>query len=161
MFSNISRRKPSWLPYPHPHHSHQQPKPSQPGQRHTPQMHAGHSMPRSPLIPPTPNHPHLFAVLCHMAIADTLQRLSKLPRAHGFFADYSDTFRTHADDNTTCPCGEVLNISPVRHSLEHVLFRCPLHFTPRARHLGGYSSLRALLSSEDGGHRLVKFLHYT
>ena len=35
------------------------------------------------------------------------------------------------------------------------------HSTPCACHLGGYSSLRTLLSLEDGGHRLVKFLHYT
>ena len=85
----------------------------------------------------------------------------QIATGHGFFADYSDSFRAQADDNTTCPCGEVFNIRPVRHSLEHVLFRCPLHSNPRARHLGGYSSLRTLLSSEDGGHRLVKFLHYT
>ena len=108
-----------------------------------------------PSLPPTTPFALAHGNRCYSSAA------FQIATGHGFFADCSDTFRAHADDNTACPCGEALYIRPVRHSLQHVLFWCPLHSTPRARHLGGYSSLRALLSSEDGGHRLVKFLHYT
>lgn len=37
----------------------------------------------------------------------------QIATGYGFFADYSDTFRAYANDNTTCPYGEVLIIRPV------------------------------------------------
>ena len=114
--------------------------------------------------PPNPTHPQpppfIRSTLSH-GNCQYSSAAFQIATGHGFFANYSDTFCAHAEDSTTCPCGEVLNINLVWHSPEHVLFRCPLHSTPHVCHLRGYSSLYTLLSSEDSGHRLVKFLHYT
>ena len=91
--------------------------------------------------------------------------ICQLCTGHCFDANYSDTFRSGADDNTTCPCSHIPrrpNHLPRRrirrHTKEHVVFHCLKTATPRDRHLRGIGSFRTIFQSQDLTSRLCNFL---
>jgi hypothetical protein len=81
---------------------------------------------------------------------------------HCFDADYSDCFRSGANDTTECPC----NLThpphphdiPRRHTRHHIIFHCPLAAPACLHHLSGASSLPTILHLETATAALCRFL---
>jgi hypothetical protein len=91
--------------------------------------------------------------------------ICQLCTGHCFDTNYSDTFRSGADDNTTCPCSHVSrrpNHLPRRrirrHTKEHIVFHCLKTAALRDRHLWGIGSFRTIFQSQDLTSRLCDFL---
>jgi len=78
----------------------------------------------------------------------------QLITGHSFQADYSDRFRTRANDNTICPrCTG-------RYTTRHVLLHCRPLASIRTRTIASYSLTR-LFRSTHGAKKLIHFLHAT
>jgi hypothetical protein len=91
--------------------------------------------------------------------------ISQLCTGHCFDASYSETFRTGANNNTTCPCSHIPrrpNHLPCRrihqHTKEHVIFHCLKTAALRDRLLYGLGSLRTIFQLQDLTSRLCNFL---
>ena len=74
---------------------------------------------------------------------------------HTFHGWYSTRFHQGADDETHCHCPR----GPP-HSAKHILTECPL-FTHHRRLFFSNHSYQWIFSTEQGGHALTQFLHYT
>jgi Reverse transcriptase (RNA-dependent DNA polymerase) len=81
----------------------------------------------------------------------------QLATHHAFHADYSSSFRPTAGDNTSCLHCHALWTMP------HVLFECDTFWEPRGLILDPihHNTIHHLFSSNNGGRRLVEFLHAT
>jgi hypothetical protein len=81
----------------------------------------------------------------------------QLATHHAFHADYSNSFRPTAGDNTSCPhCDAPWTMS-------HVLFDCDAFWEARGLILDPiyHNTTHHLFSSANGGRCLVEFLHAT
>ena len=74
---------------------------------------------------------------------------------HAFHSWYSTRFCQGADNETRCHCP----MGPP-HSAKHILTECPL-FTYHCCLFFGNHSYQWIFSTEQGGHALTQFLHYT
>jgi hypothetical protein len=91
--------------------------------------------------------------------------ICQLCTGHCFDANYSDTFRTSTNDNTTCPCSHIprrSNHLPRHrihwHTKEHVIFHCLKTTTLRNHLLHSLGSLHTIFQSQDLTSRLCDFL---
>jgi hypothetical protein len=91
--------------------------------------------------------------------------ICQLCTGHCFDANYSDTFRTGADDNTICPCSHTprrpnhLPHCRIRqHTKEHVIFHCLKTTALHDCHLRGIGSLRTIFQSQNLTLCLCNFL---
>jgi len=96
---------------------------------------------------------HLTSLICQLCTG------------HCFDANYSDTFRSGANDNTTCPCSHIPrcpNHLPhrriCRHTKEHIIFHCIKTAALHDHLLHGLGSLRIIFQSQDLMSCLCDFL---
>jgi hypothetical protein len=91
--------------------------------------------------------------------------ICQLCTGHCFDANYSNTFHTSANNNTTCPCSHIPrcpNHLPRRHirrhTKEHIIFHCLKTTTLCDCLLHGLESLRTVFQSQDLTSHLCDFL---
>jgi hypothetical protein len=96
---------------------------------------------------------HLTSLICQLCTG------------HCFDANYSDTFRSGANDNTTCPCSHIprhpnhLPRCHIRqHTKEHIIFHCIKTATLHDRLLHSLGSLHTIFQSQDLTSHLCDFL---
>ena len=131
--------------------------------------HAACTPPRNATLPPA-----IRAAAKHdnRLVSSTIIRFAT---GYCFDADYSDRFRTGADNPTLCPCsegdhpppssqegpqnGHPRHIPPQRHTRRHVILRCPIPTLHRTRYISALvTSVAHILRSEDHTCLLCSFL---
>ena len=105
--------------------------------------------------------PFIISVLKHASRRYFTTCLQLLFR-HAFIADYSNTIRSEAGDNTDCPCGSELPRPRPEFTLHHALLSCPNTAEHRASFLAfGSNPIPLLFSTEKGGAALCSYIHNT
>src|SRR6267154_2192366 len=119
--------------------------------------------------PPTAPANHLTAPPAIQAAISANSRLLtstifRLATGHCFDATYSTRFQPHADDHLICPCEFIPHPNPnirprqIRHTKEHVLFRCLATRHHRQSHLATPHSLTSIFDSVEATSQLCAFL---
>ena len=116
-----------------------------------PSWHVG-SPPSSPTLP---NFVRGFLSTGNCLYSSTCFRIAA---GHAFCSEYSEVFRTNANDELCCLCSRPC--CPTYHTIHHVIFNCPRHCVTR-RCIIGDNAMPFLLTTYVGGAKLVRFLHYT
>ena len=99
--------------------------------------------------------PRLTPVRLGHQVPDLTMVSFQITLRHAFHSWYSTRFRQGADDKTHCHCPR----GPP-HSAKHILTECPLFTYHRCLFFSNHS-YQWIFSTEQGGHALTQFLHYT
>ena len=90
---------------------------------------------------------------CHSRIITST--IFRIATGHCFDANYSQRFRPHSNDITTCPH---THTHPHLHTRHHVIFQCSRYANERRKFLPRPWRLPVILQSEDASQKLGTFL---